>query len=270
MNTRSKPCAARSARLRSPVSNRCASTPAELSACCTPAPDISDTSRSAERPPYSTPPCRIARSCQFSHLGRDLADRPRAHHDHHVAVPHEIQDSLRQFRHVFHEHRFDLARHPQRARDRARPSAATSGGSPAAYTSVSSTASAVPSTRTKSRSSRGCACSGAAGTPARCGGRASARGSQGGGHFHRMVAVVVDDGEGAAAMRGRHGEFARLREATAHALEGGQRFADGLIGHAHRWPRRSRPARCARCAGQAGSVPPAAAAAACPYTCAAR
>ncbi|CFP56866.1 Uncharacterised protein [Bordetella pertussis] len=55
MNTRSKPAAARSARLRSPVSNRCASTPALSRASCTPLPDISDTSRSAERPPYNTP-----------------------------------------------------------------------------------------------------------------------------------------------------------------------------------------------------------------------
>lgn len=47
-----------------------------------------------------------------------------------------------------------------------------------------------------------------------------------------MVAVVVDHGIPATAVLLRHGIVAPLCEAAAHALESGQRLADGLVGHA--------------------------------------
>src|SRR5450830_1315310 len=126
MNTRSNFSAASSARLRSAVSKGWASTPLLRSALSTPAPDISDTSRSAERPPNSTQtlPNWLDRSASSrplslrSQFGRYTADRAGAHGHDNVAVAHHIQNRCRHVADIFDEHRFHLADHAQRVRQR--------------------------------------------------------------------------------------------------------------------------------------------------------
>src|SRR5665213_1980414 len=98
MNTRVNPSRLSSHRSRSAGSNACASTPRSRSAASTPLPDISDTSRSDERPPISTatlpkslirrppacalPPPARHRCARGRHRGVDRArarNRARAH-----------------------------------------------------------------------------------------------------------------------------------------------------------------------------------------------
>ena len=75
-------------------------------------------------------------------------DGTSAHAHDDIAIACVVGNGLWQIRHVVQK-RLHAARHAQRAGERT-PSAATTGASPAAYTSVSSTASALPITFTKS------------------------------------------------------------------------------------------------------------------------
>src|SRR5215467_4961044 len=107
-----------------------------LSASSTARPDISEISRSEERPPNSTP----TRPKSFMTLLQDLqlrgaqsllsafrlgeavcdpADRARPHRDHHVPGTHRIQDRLGDVVDALDENRLDAPRHAQRARQRA-------------------------------------------------------------------------------------------------------------------------------------------------------
>ena len=113
------------------------------------------------------------------------------------------------------------------ARASERPSAATMGASPAAYTSASSTASAWPMHLDEILEA--VARAGVAvrleGQHQAAAGEGAARGGQRGRHLDRVVAVVLDQRELAAAVRRRHRHVAIALEAPAHALELGQRLA---------------------------------------------
>ncbi len=61
-------------------------------------------------------------------------------------------------------------------------------------------------------------------------GEGTAGSGQRGGHFDRVMAVVVDQREAAT---GRQGDFAITLEAAADTLELGQGLDDGFVGHPH-------------------------------------
>ena len=118
---------------RSAGSKACASTPCARNAASTPVPDISEISRSAEVPPMSTATLPSASRrrrlnelmtlrCpvgQLDHLRRHVADRARAHRDHHVARPRLVDDGRRHLADVVDEDRIDLAADAQCAGERA-------------------------------------------------------------------------------------------------------------------------------------------------------
>ena len=166
-------------------------------------------------PPVSAPPGRSS----------------RAHHQHDIAVLCRVENGLRQFRHVLDENRLDLARHPHRARQRApvgghdrRFAGGVDFGQQQGVDAgqhldevLEQVAGAGVAVRLECQHQ----------APLREG---AARGGDGGRHFHRVVAVIVDQGETAAV---RQRNLAVALEAPSDALELGQRLDDGRIGRAH-------------------------------------
>src|SRR6185369_7301756 len=135
MKQRLKPLRLSSETSRSAGSKACASTPLDCSALSTPLPDISDTSRSAERPPINTATfpklesfMRNSRewtrnrgsygTSRFHQLGRHATDRAGTHAHHDIAVARDFHHRRGHVGDVVHENRFHLAGYAHRARQR--------------------------------------------------------------------------------------------------------------------------------------------------------
>ncbi len=180
------------------------------------------TRRRRERPPR-----------RFDHLGRHRADRPGAHREHHVARAGVVQNGLRHGADVVDEHRLDLARHAQRACQRAAVGGhdgRLAGGIDLAQQHRVGRADDLDEILEAVAR---------AGVAVRLEGQhqpapreRAARGRDGGGHFDGVVAVVVDDGEGAGGIAPLHRHVAVALEAAAHALEAREAALHGLVGNA--------------------------------------
>ncbi|SOY49839.1 hypothetical protein CBM2585_A160381 [Cupriavidus taiwanensis] len=163
-------------------------------------------------------------------LPRYAADRTRAHGHDHIAGPYGIQDGLRHFFHLLHENRFDLAGHAQRAGQRTAVGGhdrCLAGGIDLGQQQgvdraqhLDEVFKAIPRAGETVRLERQ--------HQAASGERAARRGQRRG-HFHRVMAVVVHQREGAGAVGRSH--LAVALEAAANAVELAQRLDDGGIGH---------------------------------------